>query len=184
MIKRQSQRESVYQMYKQSHQKNVIANGLMILHRINHLSNLRQSRKNKLSKTMILNHNLLLRKNRNQLKKNRQNSKLKSNLKILNILKSSMLRNLPDLKPWKQSKINSSVLGKKNLILTSTVPFQNVVHRRVDSKANSQNISSGITRGSLFCTINSLSMYSAAILRAVSSVRVNKKKHLVSEPYS
>ena len=68
MIKRQGQREPVYQMYKQSHQKNVIANGLMILHRISHLSNLRQSRKNKLSKIVILNHNLLLRMNRNRLK--------------------------------------------------------------------------------------------------------------------
>ena len=92
-----------------------------------------------------------------------------------------MLQNLPNLKPWKQSKINLSVLGKKNLILTSTVQFQNVVHRRVDSKANSQNISSGITRGSIFCMINSLSMYSAAILRTVSSAKVIEKKHLVSK---
>ena len=172
MIKKKDQRELVFQRLKNSQQKNVV-NGLRVPVKLSAMSNLRRSRSKKLSKiAIVLSHNLLLKRNRNYKKKKSLSSKLKSNLRSLNLWEDSKLQSLINLKPSKQSKISLSALGKKNHIHLSTAQFQDVMHWRVDSKVHSQNISTGITARSSLSTINSLSTYSPAIWRTVSSVRV------------
>ena len=85
MTKKKDQRESVFQKLKNSQQKNVV-NGQRVPVTLSAMSNLRQSRSKKLSKiAIVLSHNLLLKRNRNYKKKKSLRSKLKSNLRILNL---------------------------------------------------------------------------------------------------
>ena len=91
MIKRKVQRESVFQMPKRSQQKNVVCS-LMILHQINPQSNLRQSRRNKLSSTSKRNLNLnLMSIWRNKEKRNNLSKRIQSVLSNLRRSKSKSL---------------------------------------------------------------------------------------------
>ena len=146
----------------------------MILLRINPLSNLRQSRRNKLSKIamMILNHSLLLRRNKSQSKMN--NLSITLNIKEpLSRSRRSPKRNwLIKWRLMKRRRRSQSVLGKKNCILSSTVQLKTVQPIQIDSKANSPSISAGTTRTLISRMMNNYDSYSSALRIDVISVKL------------
>ena len=84
--KKKDQRELVFQRLKNSQQRNVVY-GQRVPVTLSAMSNLSQSRRRKkLSKiAIVLSNNLLLKRNRNYKKKKSLSSKLKSNLRSLNL---------------------------------------------------------------------------------------------------